>query len=433
MRNCTLRAASAAAALLGLAAAPSAAAGAGAAPASCAVLVGARTFLPEGFRDDAVVVVDAGRILSAGAAPKGLGTPDAARARVPWGSRDCAWLDLRGAWLVPAFVDASTSLGVVEVGLEDGSRDDDSDDPDPIRASLRIADAYNPRSTVIPVSRLEGIGTALVWPQGGLVAGQIAWVQLRSGTQAESVLAPSVALLGSLGASPSVARSLQMLRELLDDGRSFARDRDGWEQRPRPDSAATSADLVALQPLLKGELPLVVAADRASDIEALLRFADAEKIRIVVDGGAEAWMLAPELARRRVAVMVDPLVVGPGSWGEIHARADNAALLHAADVPVVIASHSAHFARTLRQKAGNAVRGGLPWEAALRAVTETPARVFGLRETGRIVPGARADLAAWSGDPLEIGSRLLRLLIGGEDVRLESRQTLLFQRYRNLP
>ena len=132
-------------------------------------------------------------------------------------------------------------------------------------------------------------------------------------------------------------------------------------------------------------------------------------------------------------MIVDPMVYGPGSFDQVEARPDNASLLHKAGVKVIIATGSSHFARNLRQKAGNAVRGGLDHETALQSITSTPAEVFGLSERGRIEAGAIANLVSWSGDPLELSSQPLEVLVRGKVMPLTSRQTRLFDRYRQPP
>jgi cytosine/adenosine deaminase-related metal-dependent hydrolase len=139
------------------------------------------------------------------------------------------------------------------------------------------------------------------------------------------------------------------------------------------------------------------------------------------------------LAEADIAVIINPLIYGPGSFDQREARPDNAQLLAEAGVDVIISTRSAHFARSLRQLAGNAVRGGMDHTAAVRAITSTPARVFGLSDRGEIARGAFANLVIWSGDPLEIGTRVETMLIAGRAVELTSRQTDLFERYRELP
>jgi imidazolonepropionase-like amidohydrolase len=117
----------------------------------------------------------------------------------------------------------------------------------------------------------------------------------------------------------------------------------------------------------------------------------------------------------------------------LYARADQAALLSRAGVSVVIATFSAYGVRLLWQYAGNAVRMGMDHDAAIRAVTEAPAQAFGLRGYGRIEPGAVGNVVVWSGDPLQASSRVEHVFIHAREQPLETRQTLLLQRYRSLP
>ena len=103
-------------------------------------------------------------------------------------------------------------------------------------------------------------------------------------------------------------------------------------------------------------------------------------------------------------------------------------------VPVVITTNDTHNARKLRQVAGNAVRAGLPHAAAIAAITSAPAVALGLgAKYGTLAPGKVANLVVWSGDPLEIASRPLAVVIRGKKVDLGNRQSALFTRYRKLP
>jgi imidazolonepropionase-like amidohydrolase len=191
--------------------------------------------------------------------------------------------------------------------------------------------------------------------------------------------------------------------------------------------------LEALQPVLRGEQPLVVTAHRASDIEAALRLADDLKLRLILEGASEAWMLADELARRKVSIVIDPLQNLPQRFDRLHSRSDNAAILSRAGASVVLSTFSAHQARLLWQRAGNAVRLGMDHDAAIRAITEAPADAFGLKGYGRIEPGSVGNIVVWSGDPLQTGTRVENVFVRGREQSLETRQTLLLQRYRTLP
>jgi imidazolonepropionase-like amidohydrolase len=152
-----------------------------------------------------------------------------------------------------------------------------------------------------------------------------------------------------------------------------------------------------------------------------------------VAGAQEGWEVAGELAAAGVPVLVEPLDNIP-SYDALGVRYENAALLARAGVTVALMETDTHNARNLRQQAGNAVAYGLPWEAALRAVTLAPAEIFGVAERyGSLDPGKVANVVVWSGDPFEFTTAVEHVLIRGAEVPLRSRQTELFERYRTLP
>ena len=181
-----------------------------------------------------------------------------------------------------------------------------------------------------------------------------------------------------------------------------------------------------------GKQPLVVKAERVSDIRAALRLAKEYGLKLVIAGGSEAWMVAPELAAAKVPVIVQPTQNLPSSFDGLNSRMDSAALLSAEGVKVLISTMGEpHMVRTLAQEAGNAVAWGLPHTEALRAVTQDVAAAFGLEE-GRVAPGAPADLVLWNGDPLEVSSRPVGMWLAGKQVPLTSRQQALLQKYKTL-
>lgn len=424
----------------------------------CTVILGGTVYAPEGPRDDLVIVLLGERIADArpkvedlqfagpsGTRPSGRsadaerhppapasGSGEGAQTARFRGQHDCAVIKLdEGAVVTTGLVSVGGQLGLVEVGMESATRTSDGGG-EPVRASHDVADSYNPRSAVIPVARISGITSAIIEPTGGMIAGQAAWVDLSGGSQEEAVVRRGVSFPASF-ASASRGEAIGRLRELLDDARTHLDDpRALAGNRSRP-YTASRLDLEALAPVLEGTAPLVIGANRASDIEALIRFAEAEEIRLVIRGGAEAWLHADALARAGVAVIINPLVYGPGGFGQIEARPDNARLLAEAGVSVIISTGSAHFARNLRQLAGNAVRGGMDHLAAVRSITSVPAEVFGQTDRGEIARGAVANLVIWSGDPLELSSAVQHLFIGGRSIELRSRQTELLERYRTLP
>jgi imidazolonepropionase-like amidohydrolase len=302
-----------------------------------------------------------------------------------------------------------------------------------------MVDGYNPRSVVVPVTRAGGVTSVIVAPRLGLLGGQSAFVDLAGDTVADAVVRPVLAQRaeideGTAQATAGTRGSLwRMLREALEDARFYATHRAQYDANGVRPLSLHRLDLEALVPVVRGEQPLVVCAHRASDIEAVLRFADEMKLRLILLGASEAWLVADDIARHKVPVIVDPLENLPSQLDRVRSRSDNAALLARAGVHVIIATSAAHQSRLLWQHAGNAVRLGMDHDEAIRAVTETPADAFGLKGYGRLEKGAVGNVVVWSGDPFEASTRVEHVFIRGHEESLETRQTLLLRRYRTVP
>lgn len=349
----------------------------------------------------------------------------------------CERVDTERALVTPGLVAVETQLGLVEVNAVSATRQMDAGGDSPYRSSYRAVDSYNPVSSLVPVARVGGVTDAVVFPDGGFVSGQAGWVHLTGNTQADSVLEPSVAMVVHRGAH--VAQAMRDLRTLFADARTYRGNRAAFDRGQSNQLAAHPRDLAALFPVLAGELPLVVNLDRAADIEAFLRFAEEQDIRLVITGGAEAWRHAAALAEAQVPVVVDPTVFGPGGFDQLEGRPDNAKLLAAAGVPVVVGGVGAHSARLLWHQAGIAVGQGLPEQAALAGLTTRPADAFGI-QAGRIEPGAPANFVVWRSAVPDLPTGLFELTtapiavyIDGEAQAMDTRQTALRDRYLRLP
>lgn len=398
------------------------------ASAGCLAITNTTLHTPSGPKQGTVVAVD-GRIAAVSEGTEGLSLSGGS---ATYRGAPCVAVEGAGKQVTSGLFAAPTGIGIVEVDLEPSTHDDDPQTEDQVRASLVAADALNPRSTLIAVQRVEGITYALTVPSGGFVSGLGAAIRLSGQTQSEMLLSKSAVMAASVPTA-SFADGLRELSELIADVRAHAKSPSAYDSGRPYFEGASRLDLEALRPVAEGKLPLLVSADRASDIEALIRKSKELGIKVIIAGAAEGWLVAGALAEAKIPVLVDPLQYGPGSFDSVYSREDNAALLAKAGVTLVLTTNSSHNARTLRQVAGNAVRGGLPHADAIRAITEAPASMLGLSDRGRIAPGAAADLVLWSGDPLELSSRCERMWIDGVETRLESRQSELFERYRRLP
>jgi imidazolonepropionase-like amidohydrolase len=176
-----------------------------------------------------------------------------------------------------------------------------------------------------------------------------------------------------------------------------------------------------------------VVANRRSDIETALRIGREYKLKLILAGAAEGWMIPSEISGAGVPVLVEPLDNIP-SYDALGIRYENAALLAKGGVKLALMETATENSRDLKQQAGNAVANGMTWDQALRAVTLTPAEILGVAgQYGSLEPGKVANVVIWSGDPFEFSTGVEHVFIRGRDVPLRSRQTELLERYRTLP
>ena len=398
----------------------------GPADAETVAIVGAtvHTMGSAGTLENATVVIEGGRIRAVG---RGIPVPPGART-----------IDARGKVVTPGLFDSLTQLGLVEVNAVAGTRDG-AEQNDRITAAFDVADAINPRSMLLPINRVEGLTRAVVAPGAGksLIAGRGAVIHLGMGPDL-LVRSPAAmfAVLGEQGAhlaGGSRAGAMLLLREALDDALDYATHRAAWEKAEHRLYTLSRLDLEALAPVARGELPLVVFVDRASDIEAALRLGRERHLKLILAGCDEGWMVADQIAAARVPVLINPLTDLPSTFEHLGATLENAARLNRAGVTFAFMSGDAHNARNLRQLAGNAVANGLPWDEALRAMTVNPARIWHLEDRlGTLEPGKEADVVIWDGDPLEVTSGAEKVFIRGVEMPRKTRQTELRDRYMHL-
>lgn len=347
-------------------------------------------------------------------------------------------IDAAGKIVTPGFIESSTQIGIVEIPSgASGTADQASTDKD-LSAAFDVVDSFNGDSTVIPVTRVEGITRAVVAPAGTghVILGQGALVDLSGAQIPDAIVKAPVAMFANLGeagaASEGGSRSSAMLRlrEALQDAVDFSRNRVAWSNAQRRPYARGRLDMEALGPVVRGQLPMAINANRASDLLAAMRLADEFHLKLVLLGAVEGWRVAEDLASRKVPVVVKPLTDIP-SFDALGATLENPARLSKAGVTLVLSSFETHNARNLRQEAGNAIAYGLDRDAALRAVTLEPARVWGVADRlGSLEVGKDADLVVWSGDPFELTTGAERVFIGGREMSHDTRQRQLFEKYR---
>jgi imidazolonepropionase-like amidohydrolase len=358
---------------------------------------------------------------------------------------DAQRIDAAGKWVTPGLVNAATQIGVNEVGQVRDTRDDAARGKDNIAAAFSIWDGINSNSVLIAPARREGVTTVGVLPSGGqLISGQAAMLNLVEGMPSDMVIRAPIAMLAEIGQTDAAgvgARGelIVRLRELIEDTRAFMRNRAAYERAETRDYAASRLDLQAMIPVVEGKLPLLIAADKATDIDAALHFAKDNNLKIIIGGGAEAWMVADKLAAAKVPVLTGAMNNIPGSFEQLNSRQENPSLLRRAGVQVVLIGNGGgdeevFNVRNIKQEAGNAVAYGMSWDDALRAVTLAPAEVFGVTDrVGSLQPGRDANVVIWSGDPFEFSTVVEHVFVRGREYTAPDRQQLLTERYKTLP
>ncbi len=341
-------------------------------------------------------------------------------------------VDAAGKVVTPGLFDSYTQLGIQEIELESSTIDSRVQEFE-MGPAFDVRYGINPESILLPVNLIAGVTHAMVAPKSGndVFAGRGAVITLADRKhplrQTDSALFATWGSAGGGFAGGSRSAAVIRLQQSFEAAKKI---NAGYRPDPR---FYSREDLYALKTFLRSGRPLVLKLDRASDIRIALGIKQRFKIPVVILSAVEAWKVASELAAAEVPVIIDPLANLPISFDALGARLDNAALLSEAGVTVAFTSEETQNARWLRQIAGNAVANGMSWHSALQAITAVPARIWGLDDRmGTLAAGKEANLVIWSGDPLELTTEADRVMVEGRWVPMESRQTRLLERYKNL-
>jgi len=387
-----------------------------------------RTVGPAGVIEGGDVVIKDGRIAAVGA---DLSAPTGAQV-----------IDGAGMIVTPGFIAPLTGIGVQELGLDREANDLSPRGEFPFSAALDAADAFDPSTTTIAINRAGGITRAYATPEPGdaLFAGRGVFLHLGGGADPvmEGVTAQLLVLdyPGARNAGGDTRMGAwARLRDMLTAAEDYRSNPRRYADLTGADRYA-AADLEALEPVLSGERPLLVYADGAEEIARVLDLKTEYDLDVVLVGAREAWRVAEDLAAANVPVILNPMENLPSNFAAIGATLENAARLEAAGVKVSFNDFDTaftHNVRLLPQYAGNAIANGLPPSAALRGLTLTPAEIFNVEDRlGSLEAGKIADVVVWDGDPFEVTTRPAAVIIDGKVAPLDSRQSALRERYRDL-
>jgi len=367
-------------------------------------------------------------------------------------------IDAKGLQVYPGLFDAITQMGLSEIGAVSATVDTaetGSYNPDVVAAT-----AISPSSEHIPVTRASGITEVLAVPgagggrggEPGILGGQASAIHLAGWAIDEMLIKKSVAMVLNFPeiqtqtfdfatfsrrekpyteAKQEYDRQINELTDWMDRARHYAQ----AMEKGSVSKYDRDLKLEALAPVTRGELPVLVFANRARDIRNAVEFCDKQKLKMILAGGEEAYKVKDLLRSKDIPVILRPMLSLPLDEDDPYDRLlTQPAELAAAGVKFAIASFDNSFARRLGQQAANAVAYGLPYDQGLRAVTVNPAQILGLgSQIGTLEQGKLANVIVTNGDPLELTTDVKYLFIRGQLTSLENKHQRLYEKYLNRP
>lgn len=368
-------------------------------------------------------------------------------------------IDAKGLQIYPGLFDPLTQMGLSEISAVNATVD--SSETGAYNPDVVAATAVSPSSEHIPVTRAAGVTEVLAVPGSGgfdffgsrgVIGGQVSAIHLSGWTINDMLIKKSVAMVLTwpqiqtqtfdfatflrkekpfTEAKQDYEKQVNELADYLDRGRHYAQAMG----HGGPSDFQRDLKLEALAPVVRGQLPVLVFADRARDIRNAVEFCDKQKLKMILAGGGEAYKVKDLLRARGIPVILRPTLSLPEEEDDAYDRLlTQPAELAAAGVKFAFGSFDNSFARRLGQQAANAVAYGLPYDEALKATTLYPAEIFGIADqVGSLETGKLANVIVTNGDPLELTTEVKFLFIRGQRTSLDNRHLRFYEKYLNRP
>jgi imidazolonepropionase-like amidohydrolase len=353
---------------------------------------------------------------------------------------DAEVLDCNGLWIYPGMIDGGTRLGLIEFGQVPQATD--VSELGDVIPQMKALTAVNPNAVGVPITRVSGVTTTLVLPEGELFSGTAALINLHGYTPDQMYAGFEGIVLNF----PRTGRRGQFDRRTDEEikkatDKSVQRLNDVWQkaiQYHQLDSATKGKmeyypEMQALLPVIRGEMTLLVDVNAAQDILAALKWVTEKKIKkVVFMGVAEGWRVASEIVKANIPVVAGPVLSLPTrDYDRFDKAYANAGLMKKAGVKVAIRSRDGNTNyRNLPYHAGFAATYGLGKEEAFKSITIIPAEIFGVADRlGSIEKGKSATLFVSDGDPFETKTQIKHVFIEGWQIPMVSRQSLLYDEF----
>ena len=350
-------------------------------------------------------------------------------------------IDASGMIVTPGIIGTDTNIGIVEIGALSVTRDDSSEI---YSIGFSIHDAFNPKSTLIPWNRSNGVTSALSLPQNtSSPIGGLGSYFLLDG-ELDITSNKDIVMIGNVGGSSNKSRAETF--SVMDDLLSFASSINARDLSSDSDIAdliegSPIADFMELHPrdvkalfkLVNDNLPLIISTHRASDILKLIELKEKYSLNLIIKGAQDASLVASQIAESNIPLIINPINNIPDSFDELASNIQMASRLEKKGIDIMFNTPRSHNFHLVRQGAGVAVANGMSYEAAIKAITSTPANVFNIDQRGEIKTGYFADIVIWDADPLEPSSMPEYVFINGKAIDLTTRSSRLRDRYTTQP
>ena len=350
-------------------------------------------------------------------------------------------IDASGMIVTPGIIGTDTNIGIVEIGALSVTRDDSSNI---YSIGFSIHDAFNPKSTLIPWNRSNGVTSALSLPQNtSSPIGGLGSYFLLDG-ELDITSNKDIVMIGNVGGSSNKSRAETF--SVMDDLLSFASSINARDLSSDSDIAdliegSPIADFMELHPrdvkalfkLVNDNLPLIISTHRASDILKLIELKEKYSLNLIIKGAQDASLVASQIAESNIPLIINPINNIPDSFDELASNIQMASRLEKKGIDIMFNTPRSHNFHLVRQGAGVAVANGMSYEAAIKAITSTPANVFNIDQRGEIKTGYFADIVIWDADPLEPSSMPEYVFINGKAIDLTTRSSRLRDRYTTQP
>lgn len=338
-------------------------------------------------------------------------------------------VDAAGKQIYPGLIDSYSQMGLYEIGAVDMTVD--LNEQGDINPNIKTERAFNPESRHIAIARSAGVLTAVSTPGGGLISGQSAAMKMEGWTWDDMTIKSGVSLLINWPfPGDDYDEELGMLQEVFDNARAYmkAKEADAGSSRLKNDTK-----LESMIPVLNGERPVLVNANRVDQIQDAITWAGKEDLEIIILGGADAHLVTDHLKENGVPVILTAVLTSPGrDWEGYDARYELPAKLYRAGVTFAIGgTSSAPYAHRLPYEAGAAIAYGLPADEALHAVTRYPAEILGLDDhIGTLEAGKRATFLITNGHPLEYSTTIEQAYVDGRKSDMMDMHRQLYEKYK---